>query len=133
GPPRARPAPCAGRVAPPSRRSRRRGRRCRGEWWSSSGEVARQPAGARHYPAMALPGSDDPPEISAEEGRQELFGRGPSKVGMELYEVIAIIVAIVGGAIAIEEIDSWAQWVVLAAIIVTLIGFMIAVSPNRPE
>jgi threonine/homoserine efflux transporter RhtA len=37
----------------------------------------------------------------------------------------------VGGAIAFEEIDSWSQWVVLAAIIATLIGFMIAVSPSR--
>ena len=34
-------------------------------------------------------------------------------------------------AIAFDEIDSWAQWVVLAGILVTVIGFMIAVSPNR--
>ena len=81
---------------------------------------------------MALPGSDEPASISQEEGRQELFGRGPSKVGMELYEVFAIVVAIIGAAIAFEEIDSWAQWVVLGGIIVTVIGFMIAVSPNRP-
>jgi hypothetical protein len=50
---------------------------------------------------------------------------------MEVYEVIAIVVGIVGAAIAFETIDSWAQWVVLAAILVTVIGFMIAVSPNR--
>jgi threonine/homoserine efflux transporter RhtA len=42
-------------------------------------------------------------------------------------------VGIIGAAIAFEEIDNWSQWVVLAAIIVTVIGFMIAVSPNRPS
>jgi hypothetical protein len=82
---------------------------------------------------MALPGSDEPASISQDEARQELFGRGPSKVGMEVYEVIAIILGIAGAAIAVETIDSWAQWVVLAAIIVTVIGFMIAVSPNRRD
>jgi hypothetical protein len=82
---------------------------------------------------MALPGSDEPASISQDEARQELFGRGPSKVGMEVYEVIAIVVGIVGAAIAFETIDSWAQWVVLAGILVTVIGFMIAVSPNRRD
>jgi hypothetical protein len=82
---------------------------------------------------MALPGSDEPASISQDEARQELFGRGPSKVGMEVYEVIAIILGIAGAAIAVETIDSWAQWVVLAAIIITVIGFMIAVSPNRRD
>jgi hypothetical protein len=82
---------------------------------------------------MALQGSDDPSSISGEEARQELFGRGPSKVGMEVYEVVAIVLGIVGAGIAVETIDSWAQWVVLAGIVVTVVGFMIAVSPNRPE
>ena len=80
---------------------------------------------------MALPGSDEPSSISHEEARQELFGRGPSKVGMEAYEVIVLILGMVGGAIAVDQIDSWAQWVVLGAIIVTVIGFMIAVNPHR--
>jgi hypothetical protein len=82
---------------------------------------------------MALPGSDEPESISHDEARQELFGRGPSRVGMEVYEVVAIALGIVGAAIAFEEIDSWSQWLVLGAIIVTVIGFMIAVSPNRRE
>jgi hypothetical protein len=82
---------------------------------------------------MALPGSDEPASISQDEARQELFGRGPSKVGMEVYEVIAIILGIVGAAIAFETIDNWSQWVVLAAIVVTVIGFMIAVSPSRRD
>ncbi len=80
---------------------------------------------------MALPGSDEPASISHDEARQELFGHGPSKAGMEIYEVVAIVLGIVGAGIAVETIDSWAQWVVLAAIVVTVIGFMIAVSPNR--
>jgi hypothetical protein len=80
---------------------------------------------------MALPGSDEPSAISHDEARQELFGRGPRKAGMEIYEVVAIVLGIVGAAIAFEEIDNWSQWVVLAAIIATVIGFMIAVNPNR--
>jgi hypothetical protein len=82
---------------------------------------------------MALPGSDEPASISQDEARQELFGRGPSKVGMEVYEVVAIALGIVGAGVAVETIDSWAQWVVLGAIVITVIGFMIAVSPNRRE
>jgi hypothetical protein len=82
---------------------------------------------------MALPGSDEPASISQEEARQELFGRGPSKVGMEVYEVVAIIVGIVGAAIAFETIDSWAQWVVLAGILVTVLGVIIALNPDRRE
>ncbi len=82
---------------------------------------------------MALPGSDEPTSISQDEARQELFGRGPSKVGMEVYEVVAIALGIVGAGVAVETIDSWAQWVVLGAIVITVIGFMIAVSPNRRE
>ena len=52
---------------------------------------------------------------------------------MEVYEVIAIVLGIIGAAIAVDSIDNWSQWVVLAAIIVTVIGFMIAVSPNRRD
>jgi hypothetical protein len=82
---------------------------------------------------MALPGSDEPASISHDEARQELYGRGPSKAGMEIYEVVAIVLGIVGAAIAFDTIDNWSQWVVLAAIIATVIGFMIAVSPNRRD
>jgi hypothetical protein len=82
---------------------------------------------------MALPGSDEPASISQEEARQELFGRGPSRVGMEVYEVVAIVIGIVGAAIAFETIDSWAQWVVLAGILVTVLGVIIALNPDRRE
>ncbi len=82
---------------------------------------------------MALPGSDEPESISQEEARQELFGRGPSRVGMEVYEVVVIVLGIVGAAIAFEEIDNWAQWVVLAGILATVLGLIIALNPNRRE
>jgi hypothetical protein len=42
---------------------------------------------------MGVPESDDPPAISDQESRQELFGRGPSKVGLESYELIAILLS----------------------------------------
>jgi uncharacterized protein (DUF983 family) len=76
-------------------------------------------------------GYDDPADITREEGRQELLGRAPSGPGPAIFDFVMIAVAIVGGAIAFEEIDNWSQWVVLGAIIFTLIGFMIALSPNR--
>ena len=82
---------------------------------------------------MALLGSDEPASISHDEARQELFGHGPSKIGMEIYELLAIVLGIVGAAVAIEAINSWSQWLVLAAIIVTVIGFMIAVNPHRRD
>ena len=82
---------------------------------------------------MALPGSDEPESISQEEARQELFGRGPSRVGMELYEVVAIVLGIIGAGIAFEEIDNWSQWLVLGAIIATVIGLIITLNPSRRE
>lgn len=77
-------------------------------------------------------GYDDPVEIQQEEARQEFRGHGGERAaGYAVYDFVAIAIAIVGGAIAFEEIDNWSQWLVLGAIIFTLIGFMIAVSPNR--
>ena len=79
--------------------------------------------------------ADDPASIQQEEAREELrdemHRRGASNAGYEVFDFIAIALAIVGGAIAFETIDNWSQWVVLGAIIFTLIGFMIALSPNR--
>jgi uncharacterized membrane protein YeaQ/YmgE (transglycosylase-associated protein family) len=80
---------------------------------------------------MGPPDSDEPESISQEEARQELFGRGASRTGIEIYEVIAIVLGITGAAVAVDRIDNWGQWVVLAAIIVLVIGVMIAVSPGR--
>lgn len=80
---------------------------------------------------MALPGSDEPRAISHQEARQELYGRPPSRAGMETYELIALVLGMVGAAIAFDTIDNWSQWVVLAMIIIVVIGVMIAVNPNR--
>jgi len=82
---------------------------------------------------MNPPGSDDPVSIQQDEARQELYGRGRGEggTGTEIGTFVLLIIAIVGAAIAFEEIDHWSQWVVLGAIIGTVIGFMIAVSPNR--
>ena len=52
---------------------------------------------------------------------------------MEVYEVVVIVLGIVGAAIAFEEIDNWAQWVVLAGILATVLGLILALNPNRRE
>lgn len=80
---------------------------------------------------MAPPMADDPASIQQDEARQQLRGRGGPGAGYAIFDFIAITLALVGGAIAFEEIDDWSQWVVLGAILVTLFGFMIALSPNR--
>ncbi|MDP9188478.1 MAG: hypothetical protein M3O25_04440 [Actinomycetota bacterium] len=80
---------------------------------------------------MTPPASDEPGAIARDEARQTYLGRGAGSTGMTIYVVIAIVVAMVGSAIAFEEVDNWSQWVILAAIIVTLIGVMIALDPNR--
>ncbi len=80
---------------------------------------------------MTAPMADEPAEIQHEEDRQELFGHGPSKTGMAIYEIVMIALAVVGGAIAAESIENWSQWVVLAVIILLVVGAMIALNPNR--
>ena len=45
--------------------------------------------------------------------------------------MVLIVVAMVGSAVAFEEVDNWSQWVILGAIIVTLLAFMAALDPNR--
>jgi hypothetical protein len=45
--------------------------------------------------------------------------------------VIALLVGGLLSAVAVATIDNWSQWLVLGVIVVTMIGFMIAVSPNR--
>jgi uncharacterized membrane protein HdeD (DUF308 family) len=52
---------------------------------------------------------------------------------MEIYEIVTIALGIVGAAIAFEEIENSWQWAVLAGIIVTVLGLLIAVSPNRRD
>ena len=69
-------------------------------------------------------------------GREDLRAGGEgirrgSERGARIYNVIALIVAGLLGAVAVATIESWAQWLVLGVIVVTTIGFMIAISPAR--
>ena len=48
-----------------------------------------------------------------------------------ITNMFALAVVGVLGYAAVERLDSWSQWVVLAAIVITTIGAMIALSPNR--
>ena len=57
--------------------------------------------------------------------------RRGSEKGAAIYSVITLIVGIALSVVAVATIHNWAQWLVLAVIIVTTIGFAIAVSPNR--
>lgn len=81
---------------------------------------------------MNPPPEDDPADISHEKARQELYGHGSAgSTGTEAFNIVALIVAVVLGAIAVETIDHWSQWLVLAVIIATVAGIMIALSPSR--
>lgn len=57
--------------------------------------------------------------------------RRGSEKGAAVYSVIALVIGVVLSIAALGTIDNWTQWVVLAVIVLTVIGFMIAVSPNR--
>ena len=57
--------------------------------------------------------------------------RRGSERGATIYSLIAAVIGIVLGVAAVSAIDNWAQWMVLGVIVITTIGFMIAVSPNR--
>ena len=63
-------------------------------------------------------------------GSGERIRRG-SERGAGIYSVIAVVVAVLLSYVALSTIEGWWQWLVLAAIIFTVIGFMIAISPNR--
>jgi fatty acid desaturase len=63
-------------------------------------------------------------------GSRERIRRG-SERGVLIYNVIALIIGLALCAAAVSVINGWAQWIVLGAIVATVIGFMIAVSPNR--
>jgi hypothetical protein len=63
-------------------------------------------------------------------GSSERIRRG-SERGAMVYNIFALIVGAALCVAAVSVIDGWAQWVVLGAIVATVIGFMIAVSPNR--
>ena len=57
--------------------------------------------------------------------------RHGSERGASVFNVIAVIVAAALCYGAISLIDGWSQWLVLGVIVLTTVGLMIAVSPNR--
>lgn len=63
-------------------------------------------------------------------GGAEGIRRG-SETGASIYSVVASVIAVGLSALAASMIDSWAQWVVLGMIVMTTIGFMIALNPER--
>jgi lysylphosphatidylglycerol synthetase-like protein (DUF2156 family) len=68
--------------------------------------------------------------------RTDLLAKGEgirrgSEKGAAIYSVVALIIGILLSVVAVATIENWAQWVVLGVIVVTTIGFAIAVSPNR--
>jgi hypothetical protein len=63
-------------------------------------------------------------------GSSERIRRG-SERGALIYNVIAFALGVGLSAVAVTTIEGWAQWLVLGVIVLTTIGFMIAISPNR--
>jgi fatty acid desaturase len=63
-------------------------------------------------------------------GTSERIRRG-SERGAAIYNLFALIVGVALCVAALSVIEGWAQWVVLGAIVATVIGFMIAISPRR--
>jgi uncharacterized membrane protein YoaK (UPF0700 family) len=68
--------------------------------------------------------------------RQDLRAGGEgirrgSERGAAIYSVIACIVGALLSAVAVATIENWAQWVVLGVIVLTTLGFAIAISPAR--
>lgn len=57
--------------------------------------------------------------------------RVSSPRSLVIFMVIATLIAAALIYATVQALDGWAMWVVLAGIVVTVIGAMIAVSPNR--
>jgi len=63
-------------------------------------------------------------------GSSERIRRG-SERGAAIYNGVALIIGTALSVAALSVIEGWAQWVVFGVIVATVIGFMIAISPNR--
>ena len=59
--------------------------------------------------------------------------RPRSKKSMWVFMIVASIIAIILCVAAIVTVESWAQWLVLGVIVVTVVGLIIAVSPTRRD
>jgi len=56
--------------------------------------------------------------------------RGAEK-GAAIYSIIALILGGVLAFAAVKTIDNWAQWIVLAVIVVFTVAIAVAIGPNR--
>ena len=63
-------------------------------------------------------------------GSSERIRRG-SERGARVFNVFALVIGAALCVAALSVIDGWAQWIVLGAIVATVVGFMIAISPTR--
>ena len=70
-------------------------------------------------------------ESARVEDRAKLIGAGPGRGGLAAYEIVLILIAFAGVALAVEEMDGWSQWVVVAAIVLTLLAMMINLNLRR--
>lgn len=65
-------------------------------------------------------------------GSSRLF-RPRSRRAVGAFMIIASIVAIILCIAVVVTVTSWAQWLVLGVIVLTVIGLIIAVSPTRRD
>ena len=70
-------------------------------------------------------------EAARAEDRAKLIGPGPGRGGLAAYEVVLILIAFAGVALAVEEMDGWTQWVVVAAIVLSLLAMLINLNLRR--
>ena len=63
-------------------------------------------------------------------GSSEGLRRGTAR-GMAIYMVFAVGIAAALSYAALSTIDSWAQWLVLGVIVLTVVGITIAINPAR--
>ncbi len=59
--------------------------------------------------------------------------RPRSRRAAAAFMIIATIIAIILCIAVVVTIESWAQWMVLGVIVLTVIGLIIAVSPTRRD
>jgi 1,4-dihydroxy-2-naphthoate octaprenyltransferase len=57
--------------------------------------------------------------------------RRGSEKGAAIYSVVALLIGVALCVVAVTTIENWTQWLVLGVIVVTMVGFMVALSPSR--
>jgi hypothetical protein len=57
--------------------------------------------------------------------------RRGSEKGAAVYSLLALVIGVVLAYGALKTIDNWAQWLVLAVIVVFTVAVAVAIGPNR--